>query len=93
MDCVTLKRTLFTGAKSFCILLFGVIVLLGWLILLLAGFQLLGTYFPVLIPIAAEWQKLMAGCFTTTMQYPLLVFLILVLGGFVLHRFGWDEWV
>jgi hypothetical protein len=92
MDSVTLKSAFFTGCKCFCILLLGVIVVLGWLILLLAGVQLLGTYFPVLVPMVTEWQRLMTGCFIAAMHYPLVVFLLLAYGGFLLHRFRWDAW-
>jgi len=93
MECANLKTALFKECKGFCILLLVFIVVIGWLILILAGLLTLGTYVPDLVPVATEGQALVTGCFLAIMQYPLIFVLLLALGGFVLQRSGRADWL
>jgi hypothetical protein len=91
MEYANLKASLFKECKGFCILLLGFVVVVGLLILALAAILSLGTYVPALTSIATEGQALVTGSFLAIMKYPLIFFLLLVLGGYVIQRFGWDE--
>jgi len=92
MECANLKTALFKECKGFCILLLGFIVVMGWLILVLAGILSLGNYIPTITPAVTEGQTLLMGCFLAIMHYPLIFFLLLAQGGYVLQRSGRDEW-
>jgi hypothetical protein len=91
MEYTNLKASLFKECKGFCILLLGFIVVVGLLILALAAILSLGTHVPALTSVATEGQALVTGSFLAIMRYPLIFFLLLVLGGYVIQRFGWDE--
>lgn len=91
MEYANLKASLFKECKGFCILLLGFVVIAGLLILALAAILSLGTYVPALTSVATEGQALVTGSFLAIMKYPLIFFLLLVLGGYVIQRFGWDE--
>nr|WP_320161659.1 hypothetical protein [uncultured Methanoregula sp.] len=92
MEYANLKASLFKECKGFCILLLGFLIVMGLLILALAAILSLGTYIPALTPVALEGQALVTGSFTAIMTYPLIFILLLVLGGYLLQRFGWDAW-
>jgi hypothetical protein len=93
MEYADLKVSFFKECKGFCILLLGFIIVMGWLILVFAAIQSLGTYIPSLISVATGGQNLVTGSFLAIMRYPLVFFILLVLGGYLLQRFGRDTWV
>ncbi|WP_321506599.1 hypothetical protein [uncultured Methanoregula sp.] len=92
MECASLKRSLFKECKGICILLLGVVIVMGWLILFIAGGLSLGTWLPDLIPLMYQAQRIVAGGITAILRNPLAFLLLIVLGGYVLQWFGLDEW-
>ncbi|MFA4876036.1 MAG: hypothetical protein WC586_01355 [Methanoregula sp.] len=93
MECASLKRSLVRECKGIFILLLAFIILMGVLMLLLAAMLSLGTWVPALIPLVSPGQTFVTGSFLAILHYPLVFLIIVVLGGYIIQRFGWDTWL
>jgi len=91
MEIAGLKTAIFKEGIGIFILLVGGIIVMGLSVLVLAAVMSLGTYVPALTPVATEGQKLVTGSFLAIMQYPLIFFILLVMGGYAIQRLGWDD--
>jgi hypothetical protein len=93
MDGKKLQNSFFSLCKGICVLILGFVIVLGWSILILAALLSLSTYLPQLSLVIVPARSFVTTFFLMVYTNPLIDLVIILIGGLIIRRFGWADWV
>jgi hypothetical protein len=93
MDGKKLQKSFFNICKGICVLILGVVIVLGWSILILAALLSLSTYVPQLSSVVVPAGSFVTAFFLMVYTNPLADLVVILIGGLIIQHFGWADWV
>jgi hypothetical protein len=93
MELHNLQKPVISLFKGMSVLVLAVAVLLGWSILLLAALSTLSDFLPILSGVISPGKSLVLDVFFLILLNPLEDIVVLFVGGYLIQRKGWADWL